>query len=69
MTATAVISKATLADSLTVDDTPPAVDHRETFAGTWPYRARYSTASGFPMHYIDEGGGPETLLLLHGEPT
>ena len=21
------------------------------------------------MHYIDEGSGPETLLLLHGEPT
>lgn len=21
------------------------------------------------MHYVDEGHGPETLLLLHGEPT
>lgn len=41
----------------------------QTFGGTWPFRARYSDAPGFRMHYIDEGTGPETLLLLHGEPT
>ena len=41
----------------------------DTFERTWPFRARYSMASGFPMHYVDEGSGPETLLLLHGEPT
>ncbi len=41
----------------------------ETFDGTWPFAARYSDAPGFPMHYVDEGSGPETLLLLHGEPT
>lgn len=41
----------------------------ETFDGTWPFRARYTDASGFRMHFIDEGAGPETLLLLHGEPT
>lgn len=60
--------------------TPPPIPHQdanaiatvdagETFAGTWPFRARYSEAAGFLMHYIDEGTGPETLLLLHGEPT
>lgn len=49
--------------------TLPAVNAGETFAGTWSFRARYSDAPGFPMHYIDEGSGPETLLLLHGEPT
>lgn len=46
-----------------------AVPPAETFAGTWPFEARYSEAAGFPMHYVDEGAGPETLLLLHGEPT
>ena len=47
----------------------PAVPASETFKGSWPFRARYSEASGFAQHYIDEGAGPETLLLLHGEPT
>lgn len=52
-----------------VTNTVPAVDADETFAGTWPFAARYSYAPGFQMHYIDEGEGPETFLLLHGEPT
>jgi haloalkane dehalogenase len=47
----------------------PAVTADETFDGTWPYRAHYTDAPGFDMHYIDEGSGPETLFLLHGEPT
>lgn len=47
---------------------PAAVKVDETFNNTWPYKARYSTAPGFAMHYIDEGKG-ENLLLLHGEPT
>lgn len=47
----------------------PAVAPEETFAQTWPFAANYDHASGFPMHYIDEGQGRETLLLLHGEPT
>ena len=54
------------------DDTPapnPAIAADETFDGTWPFRAHYTDAPGFRMHYVDEGGGPETLLLLHGEPT
>ena len=46
-----------------------AVAANETFDGTWPYTARYSNAPGFRMHYIDEGSGKDTLLLLHGEPT
>jgi cis-3-alkyl-4-acyloxetan-2-one decarboxylase len=50
-------------------ETAPVVDASETFAGTWPFRAHYTDAPGFPMHYVDEGAGPETLLLLHGEPT
>lgn len=40
----------------------------ETFDGTWPYEAHYTSAPGFRMHYIDEGEG-ETVLALHGEPT
>ena len=40
----------------------------ETFQNTWPYKAQYSTAPGFAMHYIDEGKG-EPLLFLHGETT
>lgn len=47
----------------------PAISPDETFENTWPYQARYSNAAGFAMHYVDEGTGPETLLLLHGEPT
>lgn len=45
-----------------------AISAEDTFNGTFPYLARYSDASGFQQHYIDEGEGPETLLLLHGEP-
>ncbi len=48
---------------------PSAVAPDESFNSTWPFIARYSTAPGFPMHYIDEGIGRETLVLLHGEPT
>ena len=44
---------------------PPA----ETFAGTWPFKARFTSPAGFRMHYVDEGQGEDTLLLLHGEPT
>ncbi|MET9403385.1 alpha/beta fold hydrolase [Kitasatospora sp. NPDC002965] len=40
----------------------------ETFAGTFPYRPRFSGAPGFRMHYVDEGAGP-VVLCLHGEPT
>ncbi|MER7844101.1 alpha/beta fold hydrolase [Kitasatospora sp. NPDC096077] len=40
----------------------------ETFDGTFPYRPHFSTAPGFPMHYVDEGSGP-AVLCLHGEPT
>ena len=47
---------------------PAAISAYETFNNTWPYKARYSTAPGFAMHYIDEGSG-EPLLFLHGEPT
>ena len=53
----------------TADQLPPAIDASETFAGTWPFKARYSEAPGFPMHYADEGTELDTLLLLHGEPT
>lgn len=47
----------------------PAVPSGETFNGVWPFHARYTNAPGFKMHYVDEGEGNETLLLLHGEPT
>ncbi len=50
-------------------DYAPAVAAAETFDGTWPFQARYTDATGFQMHYIDEGQGADTLLLLHGEPT
>lgn len=53
----------------TTADAAPVVAADETFEGTWPFKAHYTDAPGFPMHYADEGEGPETLLLLHGEPT
>ena len=40
----------------------------ETFDGAFPFQARFSTAPGFRMHYVDEGSG-EPIVLLHGEPT
>ena len=54
---------------LTVLRPAPAVAADETFDGTWPFKAHYTDAPGFKMHYVDEGEGRETLLLLHGEPT
>ncbi len=53
----------------TREDSIIAVPAHETFEGTWPFQARYTDAPGFRMHYVDEGTGPETLILLHGEPT
>jgi len=41
----------------------------ETFDGTFPFSPHFSSASGFRMQYVDEGRGPDTLLVLHGEPT
>jgi haloalkane dehalogenase len=46
-----------------------AIAADETFDGTWPFAARYIDTPGFRMHYVDEGTGSDTLLLLHGEPT
>lgn len=39
-----------------------------TFEGAFPFQARFCTAPGFRMHYVDEGRG-EPIILLHGEPT
>lgn len=47
----------------------PAVAVEASFDGSWPFRARYTEAAGFQMHYVDEGSGSQTFLLLHGEPT
>ena len=40
----------------------------ETFDGTFPFAPHFSSASGFRMHYVDEGSG-EPIILIHGEPT
>jgi haloalkane dehalogenase len=40
----------------------------ETFDGTFPFRAHFTTKPGFRMHYVDEGAG-EPIILIHGEPT
>ncbi len=48
---------------------PTAPPDHDTFDGTWPFPARYQEVAGSRMHYVDVGCGPETLLLLHGEPT
>lgn len=42
----------------------------ETFAGTFPFKPHFTEASGFRMHYVDEGPRDgEVVLCLHGEPT
>lgn len=43
------------------------INANETFNGTWPFKANFSEAAGFKMHYIDEGKG-EPILFIHGEP-
>ena len=46
------------------------IEASETFAGTWPFTPRFSTASGFRQHYVDEGPRDgEVIICLHGEPT
>jgi cis-3-alkyl-4-acyloxetan-2-one decarboxylase len=42
----------------------------DTFVGTFPFTPRFNNASGFRMHYVDEGPtSGEIILCLHGEPT
>jgi pimeloyl-ACP methyl ester carboxylesterase len=38
------------------------------FRHIYPFASRYADASGFRMHYIDEGRG-EPVIMLHGNPT
>jgi haloalkane dehalogenase len=46
------------------------IEESETFGGTWPYKARYTSAAGFRQHYVDEGPADgEVVICLHGEPT
>lgn len=40
----------------------------ETFDGTYPFKANFTNAPGFRMHYVDEGEG-EPIVLVHGFPT
>ena len=44
------------------------ISSTETFNGTWPYKPRFCSATGFQQHYVDEGEG-EIIICLHGEPT
>jgi pimeloyl-ACP methyl ester carboxylesterase len=44
------------------------ISANETFGGTFPFKAHFSEAPGFRMHYVDEGEG-EPIVCLHGEPT
>ena len=39
---------------LTAVDPAPVVAAERTFDGSWPFAPHFSTAPGFPMHYIDE---------------
>ena len=46
------------------------INEDETFNGSWPFKPRFSIASGFKQHYIDEGvSDGQVVLCLHGEPT
>ena len=40
----------------------------QTFNDTFPFRPHFTDASGFQMHFVDEGKG-EPIVCLHGEPT
>ncbi len=45
----------------------------ETFAGTWPYAAKFFEGNGFRQHYVDVGrcdaDSEDVIVCLHGEPT
>ncbi|WGS52760.1 alpha/beta fold hydrolase [Paraburkholderia sp. D15] len=42
----------------------------DTFDDTFPFTPHFSDASGFQMHYVDEGPRDgQVVLCLHGEPT
>ena len=46
------------------------IDKDETFNGSWPFKANFSTVSDFKQHYVDEGPVDGAVLIcLHGEPT
>jgi len=46
------------------------IEPNESFDGTWPFKARFTNASGFKQHFVDEGPREgEIVLCLHGEPT
>ena len=40
----------------------------EREARVWPFEARFHTANGIQLHYVDEGAG-DPILFVHGNPT
>ena len=48
-----------------------AIDAQDwTFAGTWPYAARWHHTDGIRLHYVDEGPpSGEPVVMIHGNPT
>ena len=43
---------------------------KETFSGSWPFAANFSSTAGFKQHYVDEGPRDgQVVICLHGEPT
>lgn len=44
-------------------------DERFANLPDWPYAPQYTEVNGLRLHYVDEGGGDETFLCLHGEPS
>lgn len=46
------------------------IPHERTFNGSFPFSPHFSDASGFRMHYVDEGPREaDVVLCIHGEPT
>lgn len=35
----------------------------------YPWHPNYAMIGGLRMHYLDEGGGPDVFLCLHGQPS
>ncbi len=44
-------------------------DHHFENLPDYPFQPKYVDLDGIRMHFVDEGAGEETILLLHGEPS
>ncbi len=50
------------------DQAERAVQPRSIYAPDFPYRPKFAEINGRRLAYLDEGKGPKTILMVHGNP-